>query len=381
MAANSFDSSRVEECKVTRAGGSKLTATVIGAGLAGTHSINALLASDRYELIGVADVSEAARARVREKTGGAVKTYATSDELLSASPADVVCISTYPETHLPITRDAVARAPLRGLLVEKPLGDTTPSGRAILELVKAAKLPMVVPHWLVALRAPLQIASDVRNGRIGNLRVVEIECTNWDLHNAGTHFIQYFLTLVSPSPVQHVLMAADISTRTFRDRMQVETEAVTFARTASGVRLIIHTGDDIPVSRKGACIFMRITGERGFIEFDAYQNMYTVVTSGHDRVDVNVEPFAEKSHQRHLEHLAHQIESGVRDYTIPDQSLAALEVVEAAYQSRRCAKLVSLPLDPEALSEAPKWDPGALYAGSGGGRDGRQFLGRYRERV
>lgn len=80
----------------------------------------------------------------------------------------------------------------RGLLIEKPLGETTSAGRAILELVKSVKLPLVVPHWLMACRIPLQVICDVRNGRIGNLRVVEMECTNWDLHNAGTHLIQYF---------------------------------------------------------------------------------------------------------------------------------------------------------------------------------------------
>ncbi|MCK1571208.1 Gfo/Idh/MocA family oxidoreductase [Bradyrhizobium sp. 174] len=366
---------------MNRRSGNKLTATVIGAGHGGSNTINALLASDRYELIGVADMSEAARARVNDKTGGAVKTYAAADELLKASPADVVCIATFPGTHLPLTRDAVATGYVRGLLIEKPLGETTASGHQILGLVKAAKLPMVVPHWLMACSASLQVLSDVRNGRIGNLRVVEIECTNWDMHSTGPHLIQYFLALVSPSNVQEVLMAADVSTRTFRTEMQVETEAVTFARTTNGVRLIVNTGDDISMSRKGACIFMRITGQNGFIEFDTFKDSYTVVASGQDRVEVSVEPFATKPNQRHLEHLADQIESGERDYLIPDQSLSALEVVEAAYQSRRYSKLVSLPLTPETLSSPPKWDPGAPYDGKAGGRDGRQFLGRYLEQT
>ncbi|MCK1570114.1 hypothetical protein [Bradyrhizobium sp. 174] len=85
-------------------------------------------------------------------------------------------------------------------------------------------------------------------------------------------------------------------------------------------------------------------GIDGIIEFDTFGDSYTVVASGKDRAEVHVEPFVEKPNQRHLDRLADQIESGEFDYSIPDQSLKALQIVEAAYLSRRYSRLISLPL-------------------------------------
>ena len=220
---------------------SPLTATVVGAGAGGTLSIDALIASDRFTLIGVADLSAESRERVTSKTSGTVTTFASYQQMFEECPADVVCVSTYAPTHLPITQAAVDTGTVRGMLVEKPLGDTTVAGRQIVELLRAHELPLVVPHGLMAQSAALEIIERVRSGLLGELRVVEMECTGWDIINAGIHWLQFFVALVEPSPVELVLTAADTSTRTYRDGMQVETEAITLARTASGVRVLLNT--------------------------------------------------------------------------------------------------------------------------------------------
>ncbi len=176
------------------------------------------------------DVRDEARERVRQRTGGAVPTFASAEELLDARPADVVCVSTYAPSHLELIRLAVASGSVRGMLVEKPLGDTTAAGAEILQLLRAHDLPMVVPHGLLARSAALEARARVRAGNIGDLLLVEMERTGWDIINAGIHWLQYFLALVEPAPVEVVLAAADCSTRTFQDGMRVETEALTMAR-------------------------------------------------------------------------------------------------------------------------------------------------------
>ncbi|MBN9186519.1 Gfo/Idh/MocA family protein [Microbacterium sp.] len=349
-----------------------LTAAVIGAGAGGTLSIDALLASDDFTLVAVADMSEAALERVRAKDD-AITTYTSAEEMFAASPTDVVCVSTYAPTHLPLTRAALAIPGIKGLLVEKPLGDTTAAGTEILGLIKDAGLPVVVPHGLMAQSAALEVVQRVRAGDIGTLRVVEIECTNWDIINAGIHWLQFFVALTGGEDVDFVLAAADASTRTFRDGMQVETDAVTLARTVSGVRMFMHTGDYVSMSRTGLAGLFRIIGDDGFIEFGAYEPYYTLVTPGHDRERVDVEQFAVSGHQRHLEFLAAQIADGTRDYSIPDSSLQALEIVEAAYESARAHGTVVLPIDGEQPERPTDWNPGAPYSGVGGGRNGREL--------
>jgi predicted dehydrogenase len=127
------------------------------------------------------------------------------------------------------------------------------------------------------------------------------------------------------------------------------------------------------MSRTDTVALFRIVGDHGYIEFGAYEGYFTLVTPSNDRVRVDVEPFAVSGHQRHLEHLAAQIHDGTRDYVIPDTSLQALEIVEAAYESARAHGAVVPPLDGEQPARPDDWNPGAPYSGVGGGRNGREL--------
>jgi hypothetical protein len=67
------------------------------------------------------------------------------------------------------------------------------------------------------------------------------------------------------------------------------------------------------------------------------------------------------------------IASGVHDYAIPEGSLLALEVCEAAYLSSRHRCQVTFPLERFTPPVPTDWEPGQPYAGAGGGRDGRML--------
>ncbi|WP_456696868.1 Gfo/Idh/MocA family protein [Aeromicrobium sp. P5_D10] len=348
-----------------------LSAVVVGAGAGGFLAIDGLMASTRYQLIGVADLGAQARSRVEARTG--VPTFASHEDLFAQCPADVVCVSTYAPTHLPITEAALDIPGLKGLLVEKPLGDTAQAGHQLLDLIRSRGLPVAVPHGLMSLSAPLQLIEEVRSGAIGKLRLVEIECRGWDTINAGIHWLQFFVALAGDDPVESVLNAADASSRTFRDGMQVETEAIMVARCASGLRCMMHIGDEIPISRPDTTALFRIIGDNGFIEYGAYEDSYVKVAHGANREVVRPEPFSVTGHQSHLERLADQILESRTDYALADSSLRALEIVEAAYLSNRIGGLVTMPLDKFVQPEPSDWDPGVAYSGVGGGRNGREL--------
>ena len=67
--------------------------------------------------------------------------------------------------------------PLCGILVEKPLADAAASGRQVLEMIKARRLPMAVPHGLLVADHSRQVLELVRSGAIGELKLVEIQCS------------------------------------------------------------------------------------------------------------------------------------------------------------------------------------------------------------
>ena len=72
------------------------------------------------------------------------------------------------------------------------------------------------------------------------------------------------------------------------------------------------------------------------------------------------------------EELAHQIDEGQADYRLPETSLAALELCEAAYLSSAHRCKVTLPLSEFEIPAEPHWSPGQPYEGHGG-RDGRKL--------
>jgi len=250
----------------------RYTAAVVGGGSGGKLSLNALRASDRYELVALSDISPEALEACRKKFPD-LRTFASHEEMFRERPTDVVCVATWPPSHREITLAALA-LPLRGILVEKPLADTAGDGLALFEAIREKNLPLAVPHGLLTDNHVREIIARVHNGEIGELRLVEIENSRWDIINAGIHWLTFFVTLVRNEPVEWVLAACDASTRTWRDGMQVETLAVTYAQTRSGVRVVMQTGDEVRIvpsaslrtgpPEKGT--LFRLIGTRGMIE-------------------------------------------------------------------------------------------------------------------
>ncbi len=358
----------------------RLTASVVGGGAGGTLSLNALAASDRYRLLAAADLKEEVRRDLAARHPG-IQVYASYRELLDRCPTEVVCVSTWPPTHREIVLAALGADEhigatgrgLKGLLCEKPLGDTAAAGRDILRAIKERHLPVVVPHGLLQTRHGQEILTRVREGEIGALELVEIECSRWDIINAGIHWLNYFVNLVPGDSMDWVMALAEASTRTYRDGMEVETTAVTYVQTRSGVRCVMHTGDQVLTRRPGKDFLFRLVGTLGQIEFYAWESAYVLLNPDHPRGRYfEVEPFPQKAHQRYLESLAEQIESGQRDYTIPDSSLVALELCEGAYLSSAQRCKVTLPLSEFVVPSTADWHPGQPYRGYSG-RDGRKL--------
>jgi len=348
------------------------TAAVVGAGSGGKLSLKGLAASDRFQLKAVTDLREEVRREVETLYPG-VRTFATHQEMFAHCPTDVVCVSTWPPSHLAVTRDAL-QLPLKGILVEKPLADTYADGRTILELIRAKNLPMVVPHGLLVSEHVRQIIELVQGGRIGELTLVEIQCTGWDIINAGIHWLDFVVVLTNQAPVDFVLATCDATTRTYRDGMQVETLAVTYVQMRNGLRVVMNTGDFVKISEPGESFLFRLVGTQGTLDFYAWKPRYRLCNADYPQGKViDVDPGPLPVHQRYLHRLADQMDQGVTDYKWAESSLMALELCEAAYLSSQYHCAVPFPLAQFVPPPAVAWTPGQPYSGQGGGRDGRRL--------
>lgn len=347
------------------------TASVVGGGAGGTLSMAALAASERFALVAMADLSpQACEAASTRFTG--IQTFTDHREMFAKAPTDVVCVATWPPSHLEVTQDALG-LPLRGILVEKPLADTAARGRRVLDLVQAKNLPIAVPHGLLVADHTQQVLEIVQGGAIGELKLVEIQCSGWDIVNAGIHWLNFFVTLTDRAPIAYVMGACDASTRTYRDGMQVETLAVTYAQTTSGVRVVMQTGDYVQTSEEGKDTLFRLVGTRGTLDFYGWEPRYRLLNAEHPQGKlIEVETGPRSMHQRHLERLAEQMDQGKPDYSVAQGSLLALEMCEAAYLSGRNGGIpVRLPLGEFVAVPPVDWQPGLPYSGEGGGRNGR----------
>lgn len=354
------------------------TAVVIGAGSAGNLALRALADSPRFSPVGVADLRAESLDAVRRQHPQ-VLTFTSSQEMLDSLRPDVVCIATYAPSHLPLTRLALERlTALKGIVVEKPLAPTTAEAHQLLSLVRSRSIPVAVPHGLLVAPHAVEILHRVHAEEIGALRLVEIRNSRWDIINAGIHWLNYFVALTRNEPIDTVLAACDTSTRTFRDGMQVETAATTYAVTRSGVRLVMNTGDEVNTGLADKGTVFHIVGEQGMIEFFGWEPRYRIVNAANPAgrlVEVTLDDTT-SNHQRHFDRLAAQIDAGgdEPDYRVAESSLMALEICEAAYASHRWRCQAKLPLGafaPPAID--PNWQPGQPYGGSGGGRDGRNL--------
>lgn len=347
------------------------TASVVGCGSGGKLSLAAYAASSRYELTAACDLSDESLDAITSVYPG-IKLYNSHEEMFASSPTDVVSVSTYPPTHLPITLHALEQ-PLKGILVEKPLGDTAAAGREILDTVKSRGLPMVVPHSWLARDVSQEIKRVIEGGGIGRVNLMEVQCRNWDIISAGIHWVHFFLSVLPREPVKLVMASADTTTRTYRDGMQVETMAVTYVQMDSGTRLVMQTGDDTVVAQ-GETLF-RFCGDRGTLEWPLGQPQFMLRNEEYPRgvqMPASVKD-PRTPHQRYLDSLAEQIDIGEYDYTVPDLSQTALEICEAACVSANNRCRVTFPYESFAVPPESGWELGTPYSGTGGGRDGRKL--------
>ncbi len=290
----------------------KLSASVVGGGNGGKAGLAALQTSDRFDLVATADLQPAVCAALTTQFPG-IQTFTSHDAMFAACPTDIVCVSTFPPSHETVAMDAL-KLPLKGILVEKPLGHTAASGRRILSATRARNLPLAVPHGLLVSKTPLDIIARVHRGEIGELKLVEIQNTNWDVINAGIHWLNFFVHLANNEPLAYVMAPCEASTRTYRDAMQVETTAVTYAQTISGIRVVMNTGDDVLINQPGKNTLFRLIGTKEQIEFWGWEPGYHIINSEFPAGELIIpEEVGPSRHQRHLETMADMVDSGNLD--------------------------------------------------------------------
>ncbi len=226
----------------------------------------------------------------------------------------------------------------KGLLLEKPLACDVSTAAELLREVRDAACPVVVPHGLLVLPAAQEIKVRMRRGDIGEISSVEVQ-NAVDLLNAGIHWLAYLCDVFENEKPRIVNAEFDVSGHVVNDGVQVESRGVTRIEFDSGVCVDLHSGnkteptsDVLPPEEQRGALF-RVTGSEGAIEFSAWAGSYWIQVGNSDGELIKQLLSAGLSyHQVFLEQLAQNIATEKPDLRSAELSLAALRLIESAYQ-------------------------------------------------
>lgn len=121
---------------------SRLRAGVIGLGAMGRHHVRVYRDVNSVDLVAIADVSELALERSREKYG--VAGYTDIDAMLERQGLDLVSIVVPTSLHHEIVLKAIDRG--IHVLVEKPIASTVAEAREMIDAARRAGVRLMVGH-------------------------------------------------------------------------------------------------------------------------------------------------------------------------------------------------------------------------------------------
>lgn len=155
---------------MTTAPPAKLRVAIVGAGYVATHHLAALRRLDFVEVVGICDSNPAAARALADRFGVALACERLAD--LAAAGPQAMHILTPPATHAAL---AIAAMDMGcHVLVEKPMADSVAECEAMIDHAQATRRTLGVNHSDLYDPALLCALDAVREGRIGEVRSLDI---------------------------------------------------------------------------------------------------------------------------------------------------------------------------------------------------------------
>src|SRR3954471_17394767 len=193
---------------------SPLRVLVAGCGNMGASHARAYHKMPEFEVVGLVSRGPASRGALSKELGGVPEFSDYYDALAKAKP-DVVSINTYPETHAPYARAAIAAG--CHVFCEKPLAESVEEAQSIVDAAVAGKRKLVIgyilrvhPAWMRfieiarTLGKPLVMRMNLNQQSRGN---------SWNIHrnlmesmspivDCGVHYVDVMCQMTGAKPVQ-----------------------------------------------------------------------------------------------------------------------------------------------------------------------------------
>lgn len=309
-----------------------------GFGMSREHARGYLAAG--CEIAALADVSRDNAEAFRADFGGDA-IYGDYHEMLAKQKLDFVSVCTWPSLHEEMVV-ACAEAGVRAVHCEKPIAPTWAASKRMVEACNRSGTQLSFNHQRRFDPAYVIARKMLKEGRIGELRRLEMQCDN--LFDWGTHWFDMMFFYNDQVPVEWVLAQVEPTGGPTVFGVKLEGQSVATLRYANGVRGVLMTGHQ---SDWGA--MNRLVGTEGVIEIGA---------TGWDslRVWSKDQPFWEEvgttvEGPTGVAAAVVDVVQSLREGREPELSgrkaLMATELIFASYESARRGGRITLPLDAE----------------------------------
>jgi predicted dehydrogenase len=329
----------------------KLRVGVIGCGTIAKNHIRGYLDSGRYEIVGLADLEEAAMAEKDATFGIAPRHYTDAREMLAREQPDVVSICTWHVGHAPWTIAAAVHHP-KVIVSEKPMADTVGHAEQMILACKRNNVKLAISHQRRFLPAYTLARDLIAQGAIGQVQTIQ-SFGGDGLPNFSSHQTDMYRYLLGDDDCDWVMGNIERKTDRYERSTRIEDRAVGVFHFKSGAVALLLS-DVMPSFYQGALIY----GSAGMINLTTNNlQLLNQETGGRwqfhepDGVFFKVADLGDQFEWQEAGaaqsvELADWVEGKRDDFRgEATHGLKALQMVHAVYESARVHEKVLLPLE------------------------------------
>lgn len=174
---------------------------LVGYGYWGPNLLRNFTNNPAFEVVAVADASEARRAEVRRWNVSA-QLFETGEEIVLSPEIDAVVIATPVASHYRLARQALEAG--KHVLVEKPMCATTEEAHDLVQMAEARERVLMVDHTFLFTGAVQKIRKMVEEGELGRISYIDSMRVNLGLFQPDVNVL-WDLGPHDLSVIDHVL--------------------------------------------------------------------------------------------------------------------------------------------------------------------------------
>jgi UDP-N-acetyl-2-amino-2-deoxyglucuronate dehydrogenase len=333
----------------------KLRVGVIGCGGMAKNHVRGYLNSGRFEVVALADLSEAAMAAYDAEFGLSTTHYTDGREMLDrerldGEPLDVISIGVWHKGHAEWTVAAAARRP-KAILCEKPMADAPQGAEQMLAACQRNGVKLAIGHQRRFLPSYTLARDLIAQGAVGEVQMIQSYGAD-GLPNYCTHQTDMFRYLLGDDECEWAMGNVERKTDRWERSTRIEDCAVAVYRFRCGATATILC-EVTPVVYQGAHVY----GSEGMIDFSTTElRLLNRSTGGQWQIHRPEGRFFKVDEQgsrfewlegaaAQADELADWVEGVVEAHRgRGENGYKALEMIHAIYESARCHEKVVLPL-------------------------------------